>query len=380
MSTEEQLPPYQLVTTNRQWQIILPLLQRASQLAIDLESNSMFAYHEQICLIQISTADQDYIIDPLGEIDISALGQIMADPAVQKIFHAVEYDLMLMKHIYGWQLTNVFDTMWAGRILGYEKVGLSNMLQTFFGFSLDKKHQRANWGLRPLSADQLNYAQRDTHYLFRLRNELFKQLWDQGHWAEAEEIFGELCQLKPNFERFNPDDFWEMNGTKHLDSRQMAVLRELAIFRDQEAQKKDWPHYKIFNNEWLIDLAELMPQAVNDLYRLPGLSEMVVRKHGAGIVQAVLRGLKGPIPKRPPRKPRPSENVANRYEALLEWRKERAGQRGVESDVVASRDALWGLANQRPLTLDEFHQVAALGPWRRQQYGEEIVALLKSLP
>ncbi|MCA9975364.1 MAG: hypothetical protein KC413_06425, partial [Anaerolineales bacterium] len=116
------LPPYQLVASPKQWQSCLTQLRQENRLGLDLEANSLYAYHESVCLIQISTRDQDFIIDPLHIPDLSGLGEIIANSNVEKVFHAAEYDLILMKRHYGWELHNLFDTMWAVRILGHKQM------------------------------------------------------------------------------------------------------------------------------------------------------------------------------------------------------------------------------------------------------------------
>jgi ribonuclease D len=189
------LPPHDLITTPNSWKTCLHNLQKESRLAIDLEANSMFAYREQVCLIQISIPEQDYIIDPLCGLDLTGLGEIIANPAVEKIFHAAEYDLTLLKAEYGWELQNLFDTMWAARILGYSQYGLANILGNLFGVKLDKKYQKSNWCKRPLAPAQLIYAQLDTHYLLRLRDHLAQELRAGGHEAEAAETFRQQTQV-----------------------------------------------------------------------------------------------------------------------------------------------------------------------------------------
>ena len=146
-----KLPPHQFITSQTAWQSCLESLQNHPAIAIDLEANSMYAYRERICLIQISIPGQDYIVDPLLVDDLSGLGEIISDDSVQKVFHAAEYDLLLMKREYQWELNNLFDTMWAARILGYERFGLANLLDTVFEIKISKKYQNSNWCKLPLS-------------------------------------------------------------------------------------------------------------------------------------------------------------------------------------------------------------------------------------
>ena len=144
------LPPPVLVQTPTLWQKCLTSLRQHKQLAIDTESNSLYAYREQVCLIQISVPGYDYIVDPLALPSIDELGELMADPSVEKIFHAAEYDLLCLKRDFGYSFSNLFDTMLAARILGRKKVGLAAVLNQEFGIQVNKRYQRANWGRRPL--------------------------------------------------------------------------------------------------------------------------------------------------------------------------------------------------------------------------------------
>src|SRR5688572_7298251 len=139
-------------------------LRNISRLAVDTESNSLFAYHERVCLIQLSTDKRDYLVDPLriqNKANLNFLGDIFADPRIEKVLHAAEYDVMTVRRDYGFSFSNLFDTMIAARVLGLERVGLAPMLEERFGIQANKKHQRANWGRRPLTPDMLRYAQMD---------------------------------------------------------------------------------------------------------------------------------------------------------------------------------------------------------------------------
>jgi len=133
-----------MITTPSDWKSCLARLEGEPRLAVDLESNSLFAYRERVCLIQISVPEQDYIIDPLSGLDFSGLGALFQSHDTEKVFHAAEYDLILMKREYGWDLANIFDTMWAARILGYARIGLASILESQYGLKLNKKYQKAD--------------------------------------------------------------------------------------------------------------------------------------------------------------------------------------------------------------------------------------------
>lgn len=372
-----KLSPHQLVTSPNQWRQCLARLQQEPRLAVDLEANSMFAYRERVCLIQITIPGQDYIIDPETKFDLADLGKIIGDPAVEKVFHAAEYDLILLMGQYGWQAANIFDTMWAARILGYKRYGLANMLDDLYDVKLNKRYQKSNWCKRPLSAAQLDYAQYDTHFLLRLRDDLAAQLEAAGRIEEALETFAQQTAVTPNYHEFDPESFRSINGANDLNARQQAILRELHIFRDQEARRRDQPLFKIFGDRTLIEMAQLEPRRLSELAEVYGMSSGQLNRYGPILLQVVDRGRHAPRPAPPPRPKRLPEAVIERYERLHTWRKERAKKRGVESDVIVSRDALWALAKTNPQTPEALTAVAELGDWRRQTYGEEILALLR---
>ena len=374
-----KLPPFKLVTRSNDWLNCLDRLRAEPRLAIDLEANSMFAYRESVCLIQISTPAQDYIVDPTTDLDLSGLGQLVADSAVEKIFHAAEYDLILLKRQYGWELNNLFDTMWAARILGYQRFGLASLLEQFFDVKLNKRYQKSNWCQRPLEAAQLAYAQHDTHFLFKLRDRLWREIVEADCEEESLEAFAEQTQITLNDNSFNPDGFWSMNGARDMTRQQLAVLKELHIYRDQEARKRDQPLFKIFSGHTMLELARQSPSNMDELVCVHGMTRGQVRRYGRSLLQVISKGKTASPPARPRRKhKRKPEAVIARYDKLRQWRKERAKARGVESDVILSRGVLWEIAQSNPQDIEDLEQLELLGSWRCKKYGDEILRVLKN--
>jgi len=370
------LPPFRLVATAAAWADCVRQLRAAPRLAIDLEANSMFAYAERACLIQISAAGHDYILDPLPDIDLSDLGTIIEDARVEKVFHAAEYDLILLRRDYGWRLSNLFDTMWAARILGYRQIGLASLLEQFYGLRLSKRYQKANWCHRPLSAAELAYAQKDTHYLLDLRDRLAAELEGRGLLDEAQEIFEEQSRVKMPDNGFDPEGFWGINGAQDLGSAQRAALRALYLFRDREARRRNQPHFKVLGDRTLLEIAARLPAHPGELADIHGMTSGQQQRYGRQMLELIEESRADPPPQPPKRNPRPPDAVLIRYDKLHRWRKARAQTRGVESDVIISRDAIWAIAEANPRTLDELAALHLLGPWRMQTYGEEILKLL----
>ena len=373
------LPPATMITSTRELQKHVDRWAAEPLLALDTESNSLHAYQEQVCLIQLSTREADFIIDPLLVEDLSMLGGLLSDPAIETVFHAAEYDVMCLKRDFGFEFAALFDTMLAARICGADKLGLGSMLETFFGIKANKKHQRANWGERPLSEDMLAYAQLDTHFLPELRDHWRAELERIGRWAEAREAFRELVDIPAAEHRVDPDGFWRINGAQHLTPAQYAILRELYLLREDLARQRDLPPFKIMADRTLLDLTLAQPHGESDLRHIGGMTAGQIRRFGRPVLKAIRTGGQQPPPERPASPRRPSDDVLARYEALRNWRKTRARKRGVESDVIVSRDALWALARRAPTSPEDLETIKELGPWKTEQYGSEILNVLSGV-
>ena len=371
-------PPAQYIDTDDDLAALIEALSNEPLLCFDTESNSLYVYHERVCLIQISTRERDYIVDPLTIEDMQPLGLLLADESIETVFHAAEYDLMCLKRDYDFEVRNLFDTMIAARILGYHSIGLNNLLREFLGVELDKRHQRDNWGQRPLEPDSLLYAQMDTHYLARLRDILYDMLQSGGYLEEAHETFNELGDLVPAHDgrNFDPEGYWKLGIPNRLRNSSMGILSELYRMRDKLAREQNRPPFKILSNRALVEIARNKPKSLRDLRRIKGVSPAQTRRYGSKILSAVRRGKSVNLPPRPVNHPPPSE-ISDRYVALHTWRKERAVERGVESDVIVSKQTLWSLAHLAPTSLDQMQGIQGLGPWRLQTYGEEILQVIE---
>jgi ribonuclease D len=373
----EALPAPILVADRAALQQLVETLDREPAVGVDTESNSLFAYRERVCLIQFSTPTQDFILDPLAVEDLSSLAPLFARPEQQKIFHASEYDVICLKRDYNFQFANLFDTMVAARTLGWPQLGLAAILETHFGVKMNKRFQRADWGMRPLTSELLDYARLDTRFLVRLRDLLAAELTAKGRLEEAHEEFARLERVAGAVNGANPNAFWRINGARDLAPNQAGVLRELHEYRERQAERADRPPFKVMSDQTLLEIARTGPNSLGDLEGLPGMTPQQIRRHGPNLLKAVRRGLGGP-PVRPPHYEREPDSVRERYELLHQWRKRKAQARGVESDVIISRDALWELARTAPRTPEALAQIANLGPWRREAYGEEILSVINS--
>ncbi len=384
------LPPPVVIRTTAQLETLLPKLNAASALAVDTEANSLYAYFHKVCLIQISTCESDaaddqgncdYILDPLAiELDLRPLGALFADQRITKVFHAAENDILLLKRDYAFQFANIFDTLWAARILGWPDVGLAAILEKHFGVTMDKRLQRANWGARPLTRAHLAYARLDTHYLLPLRVRLQQELAARGRLAEAMEVFDGMAALTHVPRPFDPDGFWRLRGARELNGVQLAVLQAAYLWREEKARTMDQPPFKVLADQTLINLAEHMPATLPDLLKMRGINENLLRRSGADLLQALHKGAANPPPSAPKRNhqqtTRPDEGANGRYDALRAWRTARAAERGVDPDVVMTNDVLMVIARQAPRTLAELAICGGFGPVKQALYGQEILRAL----
>lgn len=346
-----------------------------SIIAVDTESNSLYAYKEQVCLIQFSTPAKDFLVDPLSLKDLSPLAPVFSSPKIEKIFHAAEYDLICLKRDFGFEFNNIFDTMIAARILGYEAVGLGSMLSAEFDIHVDKKFQRANWGRRPLPAHLLSYAQLDTHYLIPLRNRLQVSLRKNTLQDLAKEDFSRLCQVDGSIPENKVNDCWRISGAHDLKPQKAAVLGELCQYRDKVARSMNRPRFKVIGDKTLLAIAETCPDSIKKLQTIPGMSKRQIDRHGQALLEAVARGQKAK-PIRPPKPPRPNERFLERLEVLRSWRKITARQMGVKSDVVLPRDLMFSLAEQNPHDYQDLEFILKDVPWRLERFGDQILEAL----
>jgi ribonuclease D len=345
---------------------------------VDTESNSLHAYRERVCLIQISIPGLDFLIDPLALSDLAPLKDFFEDPGVEKIFHAAEYDLLCLRRDFSLRVRGLYDTHAASRALGSKECGLNALLAREFGLTLDKAMQRANWGRRPLPERMLDYARLDTHYLPALRDRLGEAITSAG----LEEELSDECrrlEMIPELESTEPEGnpFWKLRGVFELTPPQRAILFSLYEWREQEARRIDRPPFQVLSGESMIQLAQTSPASFKELID-HGIPERIAARWGRTILQAVERG-KGRKPPVPQRNGHLDEQAQARLEAIRKWRKQRAGTRGVESDVILARDAMFRIARQAPHTLAALGEVPGLGPYRLGKYGEEILAVINSL-
>ena len=377
------LPPI-LIDSDEALRRLVSALAGEPAIAMDTESNSLFAYRERLCLVQISAAGVDYLVDPLTGIDLGVLAPILADPGIVKVFHDAEFDVLMLKRAHAFEIAGIFDTKVAACSLGFEAIGLAPILARCYGVQLDKKLQRSDWGRRPLSDAQLDYARSDTHWLLDLAHELRQRLHVAGeiHALEVAAECRRLEALVPEPRRIDPLAWARLAGIERLDSRGRAALRALFQMRERIASERDLPPFKVLGNDVLVALARSKARTQEALSQLEGVPARLVERHAVPILAALQEADAGPPVDRISRSQCEngqgglSAEQTRVFEALRAWRKQVASERRVDASLILARPTMLGLARlrPRPRILEDLLASGLLEPWRVERYGAGILA------
>lgn len=363
-----------LITNQKSLDHLVERISSQSVLAFDLEADSLHHYTEKVCLIQVSTEDETWLVDPLAQLEVRVLAPIFADPAVKKIFHGADYDMRSLYRDFGIEVVNLFDTMIASQFLGESEFGLAAQLKKRFGVELDKRFQKADWSKRPFSTEMMEYAAKDTSLLIKLYRQLETELKAKGRlsWVEEE---SELVARVRSASREGEAMCLRFKGASRLKPRELGVLEELLRFRDEKAKSADVPPFRVLGNDLLRELAEKQPRSMFELVGMQTMTQKQIDRFGKGIMQAVAAGLALPADKlpqlEPSRRPVLDRVVEERVKKLKVWREKKAAHLGLGVGLVANNALLETLAEPGPVKL------SLLKRWQHEAFGTEIEELLK---
>jgi ribonuclease D len=369
-------PGVALIQSQAELEALFTRLHGAPLLAVDTEAASFHRFTDRVYLLQISSREETAVVDPLAVENLAPLGQVLADPAVETVFHDADYDLRLLDREYGYHASSLFDTRIAAQLLNEPGVGLAALLEKYLGVRLDKRFQRADWSARPLSPAMLEYAAADTRFLPELRDILRTQLEARGRLAWAEEEFALLHDV-----HWSPADgepgYLRLKGAKALRGRELAILRELYAWREGVAQRNDRATFRILNNEPMLAMARTPPRDLAALKAIPGVGGEQAERRGREILEAVRRGLELPDAELP-RIERPPRRV---YDPALEARLDRlktvrnqlATRLELAPGVLCPNGTLEAIARLNPGTLEELGAVPELRAWQRHEIGADLL-------
>lgn len=382
MPTDAHATPYRYLDSPEAARRFLSSVQSVREIAVDTEGASYHRFVDRVYLLQLSTRQRTAIIDPLAAGALESLGALLEDPAVEVVFHDADYDLRLIHQDYGWHARNIFDTRIAAQLAGVRAFGLAALLERYFGTRLDKKFQRADWSMRPLSQGMIDYAVHDTLHLLDLRDRLRAELEQMGRTGWAAEEFARLEGTRWDDQ---PDELAWMRtkGARDLSRRELALFRELAAWRDVVAREMDRATFRVASNDALFAAARAAPRTRAELAAVKGMPRGLVERRGDEVLAAVERGLAVPDAQLPkfPRAPRWERDprFEDRVAALKRVRDAAAQRLDLDPGVLCSRDRLEAVARRNPTTMDELGEVRELRRWQIAELGEEFLAALRSV-
>ncbi len=372
---------YEWIETLPRLQEVARTLAQVKIIGVDLEADSLYHYFEKVCLLQIVTESDSYILDPLALRDLSALRPIFSNPDIRKVFHGADYDIRSLHRDFGFQVNNLFDTQLACQFLGLRETGLEAVLRSRFQVELNKKFQRADWSRRPLPLGMVEYAAMDGRYLIPLARMLERELEEKKRlsWVEEE------CQLMTRVRFTAPNQaplFLKVKGAGHLDPRGLAVLEVLLKFREAQARKSDFPPFKVIGNESLLEMAIKKPLSRVEMETGMSLSRKQSDRYGTHLLEAIHLAMAIPDKNLPvyPREARPDFPSAarNRIKALKNWRDQQAKELEMEPGILMNNVLINTLALRNTRSLEELGEIPGMKRWFKDHFGREILAVQRS--
>jgi ribonuclease D len=352
----------------------------ANRVALDTEADSMHSYFHKVCLIQVSANGHHMVVDPLAldPDDLQPLWRVVSDPAVPILMHGADYDIRILDRDYGVRIAGLQDTQIMAQVLGEPKTGLAALLEKELAVVLDKKHQRADWGRRPLTRSQVAYAAADTAYLEGLAVRLRERLRSMGRWEWAVEDCCRLEQVRHRQPEPDPLAFERIKGVRALSGTARDRAFELFEWRDREAQRLDVPPFKVFGNKQLVALAETAPDSATALAEVDGLGSRFVRRWGAEVLKILKKPRSAPDRPRRSRQPELSAAVVRRVKLLSAARDEIAAELGLEPGLVCPRACVTAVASRSPRCASRRDlQDAGLDGWRLEVLGSKLLEAIE---
>lgn len=363
---------YTLVDSEAALADLLQILELYDMAAVDTEADSMHHYAMRLCLIQITVGDTNWLLDPLADLDITPVFKTKAMQVM--LFHGADYDLRLLYQNYGFSPKVVFDTMIAAKLLGKEKLGLANLVEEYFGITLSKDNQKADWTIRPLPEDMTDYAVHDTIYLHELVARLGEELQASGRFLWHTELCAQLIE-HAKIQHEVVDDPWRISGSHHLPPRSLNLLKAVWYWRERQAELLDRPPYKVMAPDLMLAVVRNVSSSFPDVdfEHMPRLPRNFVGERYDSFKEMLETAVRVPVEewpkadvKVPPPKILPDSDLLL---ALKFWRDKKAEKLGIEASLLANRNQLIDLA----MPYDSWkarYDAAHLMNWQRELWNE----------
>lgn len=368
---------HEYITTREALTRAIERLSAHAILGVDTEAAGYHRYHDRISLVQISSTDENVLIDPLEIEDLSPLATLFDDSRIQKIFHDADFDLRILDRDLGLRVVNLFDTQIAAAFVGAPGLGLGAVVEQFLGLSLPKAYQRADWAERPLTEGMREYAATDTAHLLDLREALLAKLEELGRleWAREEFVRREATRWTPP----DPSDepYLRIKGVRDLTPRGLAILREVYAWREAVGKERDQATFRVLSNKSMLEIGAKAPKTASELAAIGGVSTGLVDRRGRDLLAAVRRGEAVPDDERPrfapPRRWERDLEVEERSERLRQTRNRIAGELGLDPGFMISRALLDEVARNDPTSPAKLLEIPDIRRWQVEVFGDELL-------
>jgi ribonuclease D len=351
-------------------------------IALDTEADSMYHYIEKLCLVQISTDMEDYVIDPLVPLDLTEFIKVIESKKI--LLQGADSDIRLLKRFHAFSPKNVFDTVIAAQILGYPKMGLQDLAARHCGVHLSKAEQKADWSKRPLENSMIEYAANDTHYMKHIHDAMEKELIEAGRLSWHTECCQKLLTYLENrkeAEKNTPE--WQVKGSKNLSAAALTYLRDFWAWRDGLAQSKDKPPYKILNTDYLLEMSEwaaLNPgKDIIEWTKAPRHIRNEFRDTMNAIIKKAATLPPTPYVYPPKIKNRTvwTEKDSKVLDGLKVFRETKSKELGIMTSVLSTNAVLEELVVKKPKSIDDMKNLDGVMHWQAEVFGEEVLKILQ---
>ena len=356
--------------------------------SLDCEAAGFHRYSDRLCLVQLSTPLETFVLDPLAFDPAPYLGPFLEDPRRRVVMHGAAYDLRLLSRDLGITVAGLADTQVAASLLGASATGLQALLERHLGIRVSKKFQRADWAKRPLPREMIDYAAGDTRHLHRLIAILEGELGRKGRLRWAEEEYRRLAASAADAHDAAPpsDPVTRFKQARKMDDRSVTALREAIAWRDRIARARDRAPFRVASDAALAEVVAARPASIGALAALKGFSPRLARNSGKSLLDALVRVDRlpasrlspYPAPTRRGTRPTPEEEAA--FERLKEARNRAAGRLELERGRMMANHLLREIVSARPRSRNELAAIPDVRQWQVETIGDELLVALNQGP
>ena len=355
---------YTYIDSDQQLCDALPLFEKAKDIAVDTEADSLHSYYEKVCLIQISVKDKHLIIDPLSPVKLTKLFKVLSTKTL--LLHGADFDLRMLNASFGYKHKGlIFDTMIASQLLGYEQFNLAYLAEHFCGVPLSKQSRKTDWSNRPLTQNQLDYASNDTRFLEEIATRIKAELKEKDRTSWHQESCARLLEQVYLPKDKEEKESWRIKGVGGMEAHQLLFVQAIWKWRDEEAKKVDTPAFKILNNQYVLDLANDLVKCSKQEPQYPRFIKGLRLKNLKSAIKEAKAKPSSEWPQ-PPKRTRRPEHAKNEplIRALKNHVDSVAQELEIKPQVLAPRATIENIAQHRAENVKDMMSCSSILNWQ----------------